>query len=484
MKRRSQPIRWLAIIAIAIASLPRTIQPTPAFACYNWSVGQRVGLKRSAEIREGPGVGFRAHTNVPEDNWLVDIIGGPRSADGQEWWDVSRRNLDGGGTGWVSKSQAAFNLCGGGGGGGGGSGGSAPPGYYFCSEEDQRCNFTGTKDVAYGANGAFFFRNGINNGIDCNNGTFGDPISGVRKACYIKDAQNSAPPQQGPPAGFVFCAEETQRCNFNGTGDVAYGASGRFNYRYGVANGIDCNNSVFGDPINGTRKACYVKVTSSQQPQPQPQPACQPGPNGVVLYEHINFQGACITLTADTSSLPTFNDQASSVRLVGSFVGRGITLFEHNDYKGASLAIFNDEPSLVSRGFNDRVSSLVMVVPQPPPAPQPQPQPQPSPSCFETRGCVYKQLGRSNRVIASANALQNQNCGSGNNWIVSYDISKHDEWKGVEFNRIRYWALGVGDSPAEIVEYKEGQLIKLCLGGGRYPLRWQVESSWVWLIGK
>lgn len=43
-----------------------------------------------------------------------------------------------------------------------------------CSGENGRCNFGGTLAVKYGADSRWSFRTG-SNGIDCNNGTFGDP---------------------------------------------------------------------------------------------------------------------------------------------------------------------------------------------------------------------------------------------------------------------------------------------------------------------
>lgn len=73
-----------------------------------WQVGARVGLCKGATIRTGSG--FQYDKNifvVPEDNWQVDIIDGPRKADGVTWWDVSRENIDGGGTGWVYFEQAS-----------------------------------------------------------------------------------------------------------------------------------------------------------------------------------------------------------------------------------------------------------------------------------------------------------------------------------------------------------------------------------------
>ena len=62
-----------------------------------------------------------------------------------------------------------------------------PSGYDFCSWENQRCNFSGVKDVAYGASGQFAYRYALSGGIDCNNATFGDPINSVVKACFTKN---------------------------------------------------------------------------------------------------------------------------------------------------------------------------------------------------------------------------------------------------------------------------------------------------------
>lgn len=65
---------------------------------------------------------------------------------------------------------------------------TGPSGYTYCASEGQRCNFSDTKDVVYGASGQFNYKTGISGGIDCNNGVFGDPNYGVTKACYVKDS--------------------------------------------------------------------------------------------------------------------------------------------------------------------------------------------------------------------------------------------------------------------------------------------------------
>ena len=64
-------------------------------------------------------------------------------------------------------------------------GDDGPVGYTFCADENQRCNFSGTKDVAYGAQNMFNYKHGVSDGIECNNDTFGDPIYGATKACYV-----------------------------------------------------------------------------------------------------------------------------------------------------------------------------------------------------------------------------------------------------------------------------------------------------------
>ncbi len=73
----------------------------------DWGIGNNIGLCRGTEIRHGPNL--VVHTVVPEDNWIVQVIAGPRMVGGDSWWDTSRAAAGdpSGGTGWVSESQAA-----------------------------------------------------------------------------------------------------------------------------------------------------------------------------------------------------------------------------------------------------------------------------------------------------------------------------------------------------------------------------------------
>ncbi len=52
-----------------------------------------------------------------------------------------------------------------------------------CASENGTCSFSGNLQVAYGANGKFFYTN-LSNGTACNNSVFGDPNVGTVKACY------------------------------------------------------------------------------------------------------------------------------------------------------------------------------------------------------------------------------------------------------------------------------------------------------------
>jgi len=66
------------------------------------------------------------------------------------------------------------------------SGQVGPTGYTFCANENQNCSFTGSKSVAYGANGQFNYLT-LSGGTLCANSVFGDPNYGNVKACFVKD---------------------------------------------------------------------------------------------------------------------------------------------------------------------------------------------------------------------------------------------------------------------------------------------------------
>jgi hypothetical protein len=126
-----------------------------------------------------------------------------------------------------------------------------PSGYAQCAAEDGTCGFTGSRNVAYGANGAFNNRL-LSGGTACTNAVFGDPLNGVAKSCYL-------PPAGGPAGGWTQCAAESGTCPAASGQPVAYGAYGAFAYATATGN-MSCTNATFGDPIPNTVKACYTRT--------------------------------------------------------------------------------------------------------------------------------------------------------------------------------------------------------------------------------
>ena len=94
----------VTLLLICVAAILTLLQPVYA---QGWQIGRDVGLRKDTCIRVGPGLSYRAHTKVPEDNWTVRVIGGPKVADGHAWYDTSRRAAGdpSGGTGWVTEDQ-------------------------------------------------------------------------------------------------------------------------------------------------------------------------------------------------------------------------------------------------------------------------------------------------------------------------------------------------------------------------------------------
>jgi hypothetical protein len=86
----------------------------------------------------------------------------------------------------------------------------------------------------------------------------------------------------------------------------------------------------------------------------------------MTIYEHINYGGIALELTADTPDLRThgvqWNDQASSVKVPA---GAQVTLYQDINYGGASLVLTADAPDLrawkgpgADGTWNDAASSV------------------------------------------------------------------------------------------------------------------------------
>jgi hypothetical protein len=56
---------------------------------------------------------------------------------------------------------------------------------------------------------------------------------------------------------WVLCAAEGSTCAFTGTRTVRYGANSAF-VEKSLSNGAACGNGIFGDPIMGVAKSCWL----------------------------------------------------------------------------------------------------------------------------------------------------------------------------------------------------------------------------------
>jgi hypothetical protein len=124
-------------------------------------------------------------------------------------------------------------------------------------------------EIAYGANGAFFFGR-VTGSYTCNNDTFGDPIVGAGKSCFVPVPN--------------YAADVFEFGTMTGLNDtpVAFGANGKFVYK--LASGSHpCTVEAFGsgDPAPHVTKRCYrspaTRVVSEGE-------SAYRGANAFVLY--------------------------------------------------------------------------------------------------------------------------------------------------------------------------------------------------------
>jgi len=92
IRNRAQQVIWPihysimvnCFIIVGLVALIFTLSTVSSLAQGQiWEKDKLIGLSAGTCIREGPGFTYRAHTRVPENDWTVMIIDGPRVADGR-----------------------------------------------------------------------------------------------------------------------------------------------------------------------------------------------------------------------------------------------------------------------------------------------------------------------------------------------------------------------------------------------------------------
>ena len=104
-----------------------------------------------------------------------------------------------------------------------------------------------------------------------------------------------------PPANAVNCAVEGGTCTLPAgvTATVWYGAGTTWNNKTGVTGSIGCNNDVFGDPLQGTVKACKY-LASTTQPVSGPFPTAS---TGIVFEKRTGANNRVWVVNPDNDSV-------------------------------------------------------------------------------------------------------------------------------------------------------------------------------------
>jgi hypothetical protein len=164
-----------------------------------------------------------------------------------------------------------------------------------CAEENGFCRVPYPTRVVYGVPGRSAARDVRERGIPCSNQVFGDPAPGSPKRCayiargygggygggYERPRRERSGYEDRRPRGYDrsvaydrpvsydrqesedrtarwrTCAQENEFCTFRGRMRVRYGADNRF-AEGTFRDGVNCNNSIFGDSAPGMRKVCKI----------------------------------------------------------------------------------------------------------------------------------------------------------------------------------------------------------------------------------
>jgi hypothetical protein len=129
-----------------------------------------------------------------------------------------------------------------------------------CATEGGTCSFSGTREVRFGANGAYTSKT-VTGSTPCTTAVFGDPLHGVVKSCSYANTTTTTVTTTSTTPTFTACATEGGTCSFSGKREVRYGTATIYTSKV-LTGPVACNNTTFGDPTRGQVKSCsYSSVT-------------------------------------------------------------------------------------------------------------------------------------------------------------------------------------------------------------------------------
>lgn len=169
-----------------------------------------------------------------------------------------------------------------------------PSGYTKCADEGGTCNFSGTSDVAYGANDKYTIKTGVSNSIACTNNAFGcDPNYGTSKSCYYKTTTSC--PQSG---GVILYWNADYDC-YNDQGDPGY--------RQRTSTGWqNVNNGAFNDNASSLKVPSGWSVKLFEHADKNGASTCRSGDDS--NFEGDSFDGGTVGLNDQVSSIEVFNN--------------------------------------------------------------------------------------------------------------------------------------------------------------------------------
>ncbi len=132
--------------------------------------------------------------------------------------------------------------------------------FTFCANEARTCAVSEPSVVRFGAEGKYIYVE-VTDNILCDPKIIGDPLKWVAKQCFkatlLSSSSSSMPSVDFADLNYVRCSGEHERCRVSEPSVVRFGAQGRYVYQQVDAD-INCSIDVFGEPIKGTIKSCYI----------------------------------------------------------------------------------------------------------------------------------------------------------------------------------------------------------------------------------
>ncbi|RZL55874.1 MAG: hypothetical protein EOP70_08620, partial [Variovorax sp.] len=139
--------------------------------------------------------------------------------------------------------------------------------------------------VSYGANGTMVQKSLAAGSYVCGNQLFGDPLSGVAKACY-----STLTPAASSVSQLNVLVEQNSSFTLTAATSVTYGTGTQMVQKTLAAGTYQCSDALFGDPAVGIFKACYTSSNTT---------AATPAATTPVASKPVETSGSVLAVSGD-----------------------------------------------------------------------------------------------------------------------------------------------------------------------------------------